>query len=64
VRLFHPNRQSWPAHFYWNDTSLYIVGKTPVGRATVIALKLNRPQIIEARRYWVQAGWHPPSTAQ
>lgn len=64
VRLFHPNRQSWHDHFGWNETGLYIVGKTPVGRATVVALKLNRPQLVEARRYWAKAGWHPPTSRE
>ncbi len=60
VRLFHPNRQEWIEHFQWSEDSLYIIGLTPIGRATIIALKLNRPPLVESRRYWVKAGWHPP----
>ena len=60
VRLFHPNRQRWEEHFRWSDDGLYIVGLTPIGRATVTTLDLNRPQLVIARRYWVDAGWHPP----
>lgn len=60
VRLFHPNSQEWNEHFRWSETGLYIVGLTPVGRASVIALKLNRSQLVESRRFWGQAGWHPP----
>ncbi len=63
VRLYHPNHQEWGEHFLWSETGCYIIGLTPAGRATVIALKLNRPQLVEARRYWVQAGWHPPLLA-
>jgi hypothetical protein len=37
-----------------------IVGLTPVGRATAIALNLNHPLIVEARRLWSAVGWHPP----
>jgi len=37
-----------------------IVGQTPCGRATVVALRLNNDYMVEARRYWVEAGWHPP----
>lgn len=36
------------------------MGKTPVGRATVQALKLNRPSRLIARQTWVQWGVHPP----
>lgn len=61
VPLFNPRLQSWPDHFRWSDDGLYIIGQTAVGRATVEALKMNNEFIIPARRYWVEAGWHPPS---
>jgi hypothetical protein len=38
----------------------HIIGKTPNGRATVIALQLNNQVAITVRRNWVVAGWHPP----
>ena len=60
VRLFHSNQQEWHEHFGWSETGWYIIGLTATGRATVAALKLNRPQLVEARRYWAQTGWHPP----
>ncbi len=58
--LFNPRFQVWVDHFVWEDRSTRIVGKTPVGRASVHALKLNRPILVEARKLWVSAGWHPP----
>ena len=58
--LFNPRVQSWPDHFAWSDDSSQIVGLTPVGRATVERLRLNREQMVQARRLWVQIGWHPP----
>lgn len=61
VRLFHPHQQNWHDHFDWLESKLYVKGVTAVGRATVVTLKLNRPQLVEARRYWAMAGWHPPS---
>jgi hypothetical protein len=61
VRLFNPNQQKWLDHFRWSEDGAHVIGVTPVGQATVIALKLNRPQLVEARRYWVKAGWHPPT---
>ena len=60
VRLFHPGQQRWLDHFKWSEDGSHIIGVTPVGQATVIALKLNRSQLVESRRYWVKAGWHPP----
>jgi len=60
VRLFHPNKQVWREHFAWEAGGLYIVGLTPIGRATVNALRLNRAPLIRARRLWIAAGWHPP----
>ncbi|MCL4832833.1 MAG: HNH endonuclease [Caldilineaceae bacterium] len=61
VRIFHPNRQTWAEHFRWGADSLRVVGLTAVGRATIVALRLNRPQLLLARTLWVEAGWHPPS---
>ncbi len=60
VSLFHPLRQRWRDHFAWDESNTRIVGLTPCGRATVIALQLNNPTVVRARRRWVSAGWHPP----
>lgn len=60
VRLFHPNQQNWSEHFVWRSDGLLIVGLTPIGRATVEALQLNRAPLVNARRLWRDAGWHPP----
>jgi hypothetical protein len=60
VRLFDPRRQVWHEHFRWSALGDRIVGLTPVGRATVTALRLNRPTLVTARQAWVQVGWHPP----
>lgn len=60
VPLFHPRQQQWGKHFTWDETKTRIIGLTDVGRATVEALKLNRPLIVNARRRWVLVGWHPP----
>lgn len=61
VRLFNPRVQNWLDHFTWADGGLTIVGLTPTGRATVIALRLNRVTLVNARRLWIEAGWHPPT---
>jgi hypothetical protein len=61
VPLFHPNRQVWSDNFQWADDGLRILGKTPTGRATVIALHLSDDaDALEVRSHWVLAGWHPP----
>jgi hypothetical protein len=60
TRIFHPNTQTWSDHFVWEAGGLLIVGLTPTGRATVNGLKLNRPPLVNARRLWIDAGWHPP----
>jgi hypothetical protein len=61
VRLFDPRRQVWSEHFTWAAGATVIEGVTPTGRATVAALQLNRPLVVDARRVWVAAGWHPPA---
>ena len=58
--LYHPVRQRWTEHFEWSEDDTRIVGKTPTGRATVLALKMNNLTVVFARRRWVSAGWHPP----
>jgi hypothetical protein len=60
VPLYNPRRQSWAVHFAWDGAGTKIVGLTAVGRATVIALRLNNEEIVGARSLWVSAGWHPP----
>jgi hypothetical protein len=61
--LFNPRLQLWHEHFQWSQSGLHIIGLTAVGRATVLALKMNNEYIIPARRHWVEAGWHPPGTS-
>ena len=58
--LFHPRRQKWRRHFAWSENFLYVVGRTRTGRATVEALKMNRPELVNLRRILHIAGEHPP----
>ena len=60
VPLLNPRRQWWADHFAWSDDGLRIVGRTAIGRATVSALRLNRPSLLVSRQTWVQWGVHPP----
>jgi hypothetical protein len=60
VPLFNPRRQDWSEHFRWAPAGTTILGRTPVGRATVRALGLNNELAVAVRREWVRVGWHPP----
>ena len=53
VNLFNPRKQIWQEHFGWSENGTEIIGKTPCGRATVSALKMDNPKIVVARRMWV-----------
>lgn len=60
VPLFHPRQQRWSDHFVWANGGTLVVGQTPTGRATVIALRLNNELLVEARVLWISWEWHPP----
>ena len=45
VRLFNPRHQDWHEHFSWSEGGSTITGRTPTGRAAVVALRLNRPTL-------------------
>lgn len=62
--LFNPRRQVWRDHFTWSDDGTEMIGLTPIGRATIVRLRMNRQPLREARRLWVQAGWHPPDPSK
>jgi 5-methylcytosine-specific restriction endonuclease McrA len=53
VPLSNPRTQRWTAHFQWSDDGIMVVGRTPIGRATIVAMDLNRPLLLVARRRWV-----------
>jgi hypothetical protein len=48
----------WEQHFGVNEGAA-IFGITPVGRATVVRLQMNRPRHITARRRWIELGLFP-----
>lgn len=58
--LFNPRTRYWSDHFEWANGGTHIVGLTPTGRATVIALRLNNDYVVEARTAWIARSWHPP----
>jgi len=60
VPLFNPRTQVWTEHFSWALDGITIVGHTAIGRATVVALRLNNDHILVTRQFWVLAGRWPP----
>ncbi|MCX6054250.1 MAG: HNH endonuclease [Chloroflexi bacterium] len=60
VLLFHPRLHKWEDHFSWSDDGVLILGLTPIGRATVDKLQLNRVGLINLRHILFDAGEHPP----
>jgi HNH endonuclease len=61
VKLFHPRQQNWADHFYWDENLTLMIGKTACGRATIDALILNRPGVVNLRRLLISAKLHPPA---
>ncbi len=61
TRLFNPRRHRWSRHFRWNGPLL--VGRTSVGRTTVVLLQINHPLRVEHREALIAAGLFPPVTA-
>lgn len=59
--LFNPRTQTWHEHFAWNFDFTLVLGVTAVGRATIDALRLNRPGLVNLRRILIMVGEHPPS---
>jgi hypothetical protein len=48
--LFNPRTQVWSDHFEWSMQSPVVLsGKTPTGRATIVALQMNHPDVLVVR---------------
>jgi hypothetical protein len=62
VALYNPRQQRRTDHFAWSEDGTKVIGLTACGRATVAALKLNRPLAIAARGVWVSIHRHPPTS--
>lgn len=61
VPLFNPRTQSWGDHFCWDARFVEMIGLTPVGRATIDALDLNRVEVCNLRAILFVIGEHPPA---
>jgi hypothetical protein len=60
VRLFNPRTDEWDDHFSWSADGLDIVGRTPIGRATIATLKMNDDKQRYLRALWKKLGLHLP----
>jgi hypothetical protein len=61
VPLFNPRTQKWRDHFLWSNDATHVLGISPTGRDTVVALRLNRDGVVNLRRLLFEHGLHPPS---
>jgi hypothetical protein len=55
--LYNPRTQRWSEHFRWDGE--LAIGVTAIGRATISALRMNRPLILAIRREEFIRGRHP-----
>jgi hypothetical protein len=59
TRLFHPRTDRWDEHFAVIADDNVVHGLTPIGRATVGALRMNAPKQVAARSVWRSIGLYP-----
>ena len=57
--LFNPRRQRWEEHFAWRG--IKVIGKTSIGRATVVTLNMNSQCQHRIRRALLAEGEFPPT---
>lgn len=60
VPLYHPRSHRWGEHFAWNKECTRLLGLTPIGRATILRLDLNREGVVNLRELLRDVGLHPP----
>jgi hypothetical protein len=49
--LYHALLQSWNDHFVWSNDGATVIGLTAIARATVSLLHMNRPVLVQMRRW-------------
>src|SRR6516164_9004750 len=54
TKLFRPRRHKWERHFEWRGA--YLVGKTAIGRATIVVLAMNDPDLVQVRVELLEEG--------
>ena len=64
ARFYHPRQDRWADHFQWSaDGSGELVGLTPVGRVTVVGLRINDAGMVAIRLLLAEAGLFPDVVA-
>ncbi|MBV6427654.1 MAG: hypothetical protein KIPDCIKN_02176 [Haliscomenobacter sp.] len=58
IRLFNPRVQNWFDHFE-ADSSGLLIGKSPIGQATIKLLELNDQERIKERMEMIISGCYP-----
>jgi hypothetical protein len=58
TKLFNPRRHKWERHFRWEGALL--IGKTAVGRTTVMVLSMNDPGRVALRKELFDQGLMTP----
>jgi hypothetical protein len=56
--LFNPRRHKWDRHFRWSGPVL--VGRTPIGRTTIVVLEINLDYRVAFRQGQIDEGVFPP----
>ncbi|MBV8858386.1 MAG: HNH endonuclease [Acidobacteria bacterium] len=59
VRLFNPRGDAWDEHFEVVPRTGVIQGRTDIGRATVVCLRINSEAQLTARLQWMRLGLFP-----
>jgi HNH endonuclease len=56
--LLNPRRQKWSRHFRWQEP--VVMGRTPLGRATIAVLAMNLPHRVAQRAALIAEGVFSP----
>ena len=57
--LFNPRHHKWAKHVRWQGA--YLIGRTAVGRVTVVLLHINDDYRVELREGLIKEGVFPPA---
>jgi HNH endonuclease len=60
TQIYHPRQQDWQDHFTWSRDLTQMLGLTPIGRATIERLRLNREGVVNLRQALASIDQHPP----
>jgi hypothetical protein len=58
TKLYNPRRQKWNRQFRWNGP--YLVGRSAIGRTTILVLAMNDPDAVRVRQSLIEEGLFPP----